>query len=388
MLPFPILNVYGNTLPLLGYDFGNNSGSLFALDKNTNKLYATSYNAQSAGFTAGTNTSGWKLTLSGVKRIFGSNNNSNNGNIVEMNDGRIMACGSKTPITGEVAAWYTNWEDITSIFTAAGLVGSDIKDISGYYNLKYTVITEDGRVFAMGKNNYSTVSSFGDGSTVDSFGILRQVTGFGAGEKVIKCSGNYYLTDANKLYGTGQNTNYQLGTGNTSSRATLLVMSFNIIDVYSGYQNCYAIDTSNRLFVCGTQYGVTYGNEFGTGGSSSSSSVMRYTVLTNINVPDVQYFSVCVGNMSTHYVNSSGILYSTGNNALAQLGNGTQVPIYTYTNIRSVSSDVVLLRCNVGSLLYSGGKLYYSGRNDCAMGGTTSTFTTTYTEIPNLPFTL
>lgn len=384
MLPFAIMNPYGNILPKKDIKIYSHANGFLVHNISNGDLYGTSVYGYYIGINNVGNIPTLTLTATNVKRVFGANNNSNNGHMYQSNDNKIYVSGIRTPITGEpstVSNTYQVWTDITNMFTTAGIIPDNIVDISGYYNLKWTVITNDGSVYCVGKNNNSSQSSFGNSTNVDSFNAFTKINNFPAGTQIVRNAGNYYLSSTGILYGTGTNANYQLGNNSTTSITGLLQIRTGVSDVYTGYQNCYAIDTNNSVYGCGTQFGQQYGNEFGSGGSTTSPSLVVNRTFQLMST-DCKYFSCCVGNMATHIIKSDNILYSTGNNALYQMGNGNNNPLFVYTSIINVSSDAQLVRSNVGSLLFTDGKLYYSGRNDNVIGPNLNTFSSTFTLSP------
>lgn len=235
----------------------------------------------------------------------------------------------------------------------------------------------DGRLYCGGNNNNSAPGngSFGNGTNTPNYTSLTPITVL---DGAVQAVGNYYLSSTGILYGTGNNTLYQLGNGSTTSTTSLQQLSTDVTFIESGYQVLYYMNAAGEVYSAGTQFGTQYGDETGQNGTSTATVLRNKTLIRS----GVQKLVTCVGNMACHVIDTSNSLYSTGNNTLAQLGVGDQTPRYVFTSVRALSSNAVYLRCNLGSLLYDGSKLYYCGRNDVAMGGSTSAYTTILTEIP------
>ena len=375
MIPFARVLTYGNRIDnSLELKIYSNSTSAFVLDLKTSNLYASTYVVNGAG--TGKIEPKFVLSATDVKKLWLEDNSSQIA-ILEKNDGSFWAVGSSYAITGIPANFYTVWTNISSLFSAVGLNGDNIAYMSSYYNLKINVVSTDGSLYCCGKNSTEVLSSFGDGTNTDYFNALRKINAISGVKKAV---GNYYLKTDGSVYATGINVNYQYGNGTTTGVPTLVQVQNNIQDINAGYQNLYTLDNNGVLRGNGRQFGAQYGNEFGTGGSSSTGAVVYPTPVQMAS--SVEKLYVCVGNMATHIMRGGNSLYSTGSNALGQLGLGNLLPTYSYTRSFDFNSEAQFVRVNLGSLLFYGNKLYYSGRDDIAMGGTGTEFITTFTEVP------
>lgn len=374
MLPFGRLVKYGNVVPpqIGRYKIYSSSASLFLLDTQTHKLYSSS----TLNYTSGTGNVEPKFVLSAtnVKRLLLSDNSCAMQIYEDMN-GRAAMCGTRTAYSGVANDNVLVWTDCTTWFTTVGLNVSDIQYMSGFYNLKLNVVMNNGDLWCSGKNNTSTTSSFGNNTNIDSFNKFTKITTI---SNVIKATGNIYLRADNTLWGCGINSYYQLGTGNQTSSISLILIASNVIDSNVGLQNTYYLTNNKELYGCGTQFGTTYGNEFGTGRQGTAVQYKTPTVLFT----DADGLAVCVGNMSTHVIQYNKV-FSSGNNALAQLSVGNRDNVYTYTqSFDNFQMDSSIVRTNVGTLILTAdNKLYYSGRNDVVMGGTSTQFTTVFSEV-------
>lgn len=378
MIPFARIMKYGNVLPGINdrYKIYGSAQASYLLDTQTNNLYSTSYDSASSG--TGKAEPKFVLTATNVKRLLLSDNSCSM-QIYEDINGRTFMCGVRTAFSGVSPDNVPLWVDCTSWFTNAGLSVSDIAYMSGWYNLKLNLVMKNGDLWCCGKNNTSTQSSFGNNTNVDSFNAFRKITGIST---IVKATGNVYLRADNTLWVCGMNSNYQLGNGTNTASASLQLLASNVTDCNVGYQNTYYITSDRILHGCGTQFGSQYGNEFGTGGSSSS-AVVRYTRPV-VMFANVDKLYVCVGNMATHPARyNSKTVYSTGGNALAQLGTGDRIPLYSYqASFNNFEEGSDLVRNNVGTLIMNkDGELYYSGRNDTVMGGTSTEYTLVFTKV-------
>ena len=122
-------------------------------------------------------------------------------------------------------------------------------------------LTNQGRVYGWGFNRNGELGNFGTEDvrvpTIITFGSIP------AEETIIRMVGNnqnsfFIFTDNNKLYVFGNNSNYQLGTGNNSTLANPSELSISglrtgetIADVSLTMYSTFAITTEGRLFSWG-----------------------------------------------------------------------------------------------------------------------------------------
>ncbi|VVZ33402.1 Uncharacterised protein [Escherichia coli] len=135
------------------------------------------------------------------------------------------------------------------------------------------------------------------------------------------------------------------------------------------------------MYACGKQYGAQYGNEFGTGGTSTSTDIQYKTpTLLSTGVYGVY---ACVANMASHIVKADEVLYASGSNGFGQLGVGNNNNQYSYTpSYTSFNTSCNLVRTPSGSLILTDtSKLYYSGASFVVMGGSAGQNVLNYTEV-------
>lgn len=116
-------------------------------------------------------------------------------------------------------------------------------------------------------------------------------------------------------FGSGSNTNNQLGITNTTIQASLISNSniTNIIQIASTLLFSIYINSSNKVFGVGA--GAT--GSFCTGGTFGFSRPTLLTAFQNDNVT-----SVSTGNLHTLYLLSNGDVYGCGSNNNGRLGLG------------------------------------------------------------------
>ncbi|MDI0694978.1 hypothetical protein NEP60_06865 [Escherichia coli] len=376
MLPFVRMIKYGNIAP---GDDGRfkiySSDSMYLHDTYTDKLYASS--ATNWGTGTGVSSSKFILSAENVKRVLLENNSSDCQLYEEKGTGKVFITGNTKAFTG-VTDRKTLWTECTTWITSGGINVSDIKYMSSFNDMKVNLITNDGTLYCCGANNNSNLSSFGDGTNINSFNTFKRVDTITSVKKAV---GNIYLKEDNTLWGCGFNYYYQLGTGNQTSITGVTMIASDVIDFDVSYQSTFFIKSDNNLYACGKQFGAQYGNEFGTGGTSSSTDI-QYKTPTLLS-PGVYSLYTCVGNMASHIVKGDEVLYASGSNSSGQLGVGNNINQYSYTpSYTSFNTSCNLVRTPSGSLILTDtSKLYYCGASIVVMGGIAGQNVLNYTEV-------
>ncbi|MED6699258.1 hypothetical protein VWH97_05960 [Escherichia coli O157] len=376
MLPFVRMLDYGNIAPnppdpSTRFKIYSGGSAMYFHDTYTKNLYASAAVSQGTG--TGVASSKFILSATNVKRVLLENNSSGCQLYEEDGTGKVFITGSPSAFSGS-GAYYNTWTDCTSWITSSGINVSDIKYMSSYSDLKVNLITTDGTLYCCGTNSTSTRSSFGNGTNTNSFNAFVKIEAISSVKKAV---GNIYLKEDNTLWGCGINTYYQLGTGNQTASTGVVRIQTNVIDVDVSYQSTFFIKDDNKLYACGTQYGVSYGNEFGTG-----TTLKQYTTPTLLN-SDVQNVHCCVGNMASHIRRFGTTIFATGVNTGGQLGVGNLTNQFYYTqSYANFNSSYSLVLNNIGSLILTDeGKLFYTGFSNLVMGGSSGQYTTRYTEV-------
>lgn len=387
MLPFSIMNVYGNIIPEKEYNIHSSGYALFIHDPSTNKLYSFgSQRGYDTGINDGVPNPTYalpRLAAENVKRVFSSSQRGGGGSMFfcyESTDNKIMACGSRQSILGQGRSdYFPGWTNITQYFNTAGIILSDIKDITCFYDKKLNVVMNDGTLYCSGKNNTTDQTSFGNGNNIDSFGAFTKINTI---TNVKKAIGNLYLTTSGNLYGTGINNSYQLGNNTTTSINTLSLLATGVEDIDSSYTTNYYLKNS-ELYGFGTTLGSQYGDEFGRNGSTAQTVLKIPTVIRT----DVDNFWVSVGNPSCHVQQSLDFtLYNTGINNQGQLSLNNLNPVYTFTQVQGYAiPNIKSVGSNGASLIMLDNNFYYCG-NAVVFGESPTTFKTVYTLMNNIPF--
>ncbi|MED6536197.1 hypothetical protein VWI13_01725 [Escherichia coli O157] len=376
MLPFVRLFDYGNEAPIppvpsTRYKIYSGGSAMYFHDTHTKKLYASSPVSHGTG--TGGSSSKFILSAVNVKRVLLENNSSDCQLYEEDGTGKVFITGNTKAFTG-VTDRKTLWTDCTTWITSSGINVSDIKYMSSYSDLKVNLITTDGTLYCCGLNNTSSRSSFGNGTNTNSYNTFVKIETISSVKKAV---GNIYLKEDNTLWGCGANSYYQLGKDNQTSPSGVVRVAPDVIDVDVSYQSTFFIKTNNKLYGCGTQYGTSYGNEFGTG-----TTLKQYKTATLLN-SDVQKVHCCVGNMASHILRFGTTIFATGVNNGGQLGVGNLTNQFYYTqSYANFNSSYSLVLNNIGTLILTDeGKLFYTGFSNLVMGGSSGQYTAQYTAV-------
>lgn len=144
---------------------------------------------------------------------------------------------------------------------------------------------------------------------------------------------NYILRSNGEFYVGGDNSNGQLGRGNTTALTRQMVLSRSDVRLFDHYNGTTAIvTTDNKILFCGAN--TVLGNN--TNQAQTTWMDLSTSRFSGINIADV--VKICCTN-SIYILLSNGNLYSTGYGLWGQLGNGSSSNINTAAP-RLVSSGV------------------------------------------------
>ncbi len=177
------------------------------------------------------------------------------------------------------------------------------KNLSVSAGEAHTLILDDGKLFAAGRNDYGQL---GDGTNINTNKFLLILSGV----KSISASGLYsaVLKNDDSLWMTGNNEGGQFGNGADfeATNVFLNVMS-NIKSIVCGGSHSFIISNDGSLFVAGD-------NQKGQLGIGINTSTNRFVyVMKNIS-------SVGCGFEFSMIISNDGTLWGAGNNNYGQLG--------------------------------------------------------------------
>ena len=252
------------------------------------------------------------------------------------NDGTLWSTGYNN--YGQLGLGDTNYR---TTFTQVTTNTNDVKSVyCGYYNT--FILKNDGTLWSCGNNQYGQL---GLGDTINRT-TFTQITTNTGDIKEIYC-GTYHtfiLENDGTLWGTGLNSEGELGLGNTNNRNTFTQITTNTNDiksVYCGWSHTIILKNDGTLWSTGD-------NSYGQLGLGDTNNRTTFTQVTT-NADDIK--QVCCGLNHTLILENDGTLWGTGYNADGQLGLGGGGNRYTFTQVTTnVTNDVKSLSNQYGDI--------------------------------------
>jgi alpha-tubulin suppressor-like RCC1 family protein len=180
------------------------------------------------------------------------------------------------------------------------------------------VLMTDGTIYGTGLNDSGQL---GTGNTTNRNTLTLMTNSTGKTPLSVACGQNYTLVlmSDGTIFGTGLNDSGQLGTGNTTNRTTLTQMTNNTgktpQSIYCGSLNTIVLMTD------GTIYGTGRNNEgqLGTGNTTTTNTL---TLMTNNTgkTPSAIY----TGDVHTIVLMSDNTVFGCGRNYFGELGLGNK----------------------------------------------------------------
>jgi alpha-tubulin suppressor-like RCC1 family protein len=233
-------------------------------------------------------------------------------------------------------------------------------------------VTTTGRVYAWGNGSSGQL---GNGSASNSSSpTLVNFTGLLSGETIQQVSGGAYhsisVTTSGRIYAWGYNGNGELGDGTTINQSSPKLISLTGLQggetvqmVVAGSYHSLALTTNNRIYTWGS-------NGYGQLGSGSSLNRITPTVIAFTGLQGGETIQqISAGNFHFLVLTSTGRLFTWGNNATFQLGNGSTFNLYSPTliEISGLQSGETLQYVGAGAYHSfagtSNGRLFVWGNN-------------------------
>lgn len=218
-----------------------------------------------------------------------------------------------------------------SIFTKLPWFTSDYKKITidGYGSLLF--LKNNGELWALGNNDFGQlgVGEYGTGRNV-----LTKISGLNGCPSDIKdCFSGYrnsfILTYSGELWGAGENWSGPLGLGDTSYRTVFTKVNGipdNIKQLeFTVYDNAIFLTEDNKLYGSGS-------GGFGTVGFGTTENKLFFTEI--INRPN-NIKKIYTGYYTSYLLTEADELYATGYNNFGELGLGHTDKVFSYTKINA-----------------------------------------------------
>ena len=283
------------------------------------------------------------------------------------NDGTLWGCGQNN--YGQLGLGDNNNRNIFTQVTT-----NDVKSV--YCGDSHTFILEnDGTLWGCGRNNEGQLG-LGDTTNRTTF---TEITTNANDIKSVYC-GWYHtimLKNDGTLWGTGYNSDGQLGLEGGGSRATFTQVITNVNNIKSVYctgGNTFILKNDGTLWGCGW-------NGYGSLGLGDTTKRGTFTQITT-NVDDIK--EIYCGFYHTFILKNDGTLWGCGWNANGQLGLGDDYNRTTFTQVTINADNIKQIYCGHGHtlILKNDGTLWGTGLNnegELGLGDTNSR--TTFTQI-------
>jgi alpha-tubulin suppressor-like RCC1 family protein len=267
--------------------------------------------------------------------------------------GRVVATGSPTKTNLGVISSLSN---IIQIF-AGGYHSSFLNSSKQVYNCGYNNYGQLGRNVATG-----SPTSF-------NLGLISTLS------DIIQIFGSYYhslfLNSSNQVYSCGRNLYGALGrvvADGSASSSNLGVISTlsNITKIFAGNDFSSFLNSSNQVYNCGQNMAGNLGRVVADG-SATSINLGLLSSLSNIT-------QISTGNNYSLFLNSSNQVYSCGQNWYGELGRVVADGSNTSSNLGLISTLSNITR--ISSIIYknllflnSSGQVYSCGQNSYSQLG-------------------
>ena len=217
-------------------------------------------------------------------------------------------------------------------------------------------ISADGKIWAMGRNNYGDV---GDGTTTS------RLTPVNTGVSIASVAAGphdftFLVRTDGSLYATGRNEAGQLGDGTTTNRVDWTRVNSSVAAVAPGGDATLTLKTDGTLWVHGW-------NQFGSlGNGSTTRRLSPVQLATSVT-------AIAAGVDHAAFVRADGSLWTMGNNSSGQLGDGTTTA--RTSAVKVVLSGVSRVSAGYGHTMFvkTDGTLWGMGNNSSGQLGDGST---------------
>ncbi len=297
--------------------------------------------------------------------------------VVLMRDYTIYATGNNSD--GELGD--TTTTDKTTLSIMRNNTGQvPVAIACGAYNTMILMLT--GNIYGVGYNGYGQL---GDGTTANKYVMTKMINNTGQTPDSIYCGSNHTIVFMNNgsIYGTGVNGGGQLGLGNTNNKTTLTSMT-----IPSG-KTPTLISCGGNHTIVKMDDGSVYGTGRNTNGQLGNGTIINKTTLTEMTIYSGKTTSsISCGFAYTMLTMTDGSIYGVGYNYDGQFGDGTIISKSTFSElINDTTKTPLFVTCgaNHTMICMTDYSIYGTGYNNAGqLGLGFSTDKTYFTSIPNI----
>ena len=279
-------------------------------------------------------------------------------------NGKVYGCGSNS--YGQQGSGDTT--NVTT-FTDRTPEGKTVTQVACSINATW-IITQDGKVYGCGSNSYGQQGS-GDTTNVTTF---TDRTPEGKTVTNVFSSGNtatWIITQDGKVYGCGQNTYGQQGSGTSGSGTNVTTFTDRTPEEKTVTQ---VASSENTTWIV-TQDGKVYGCGQGNNGQQGSGDTTNVTTFTDRTPEGKTVTQLACANSTTWIITQDGKVYGCGANNNGQQGSGGTNNVTTFTDRTPSGKTVTQVACNLYDTWFmtQDGKVYGSGQNTYGQQGSGNT---------------
>ena len=217
---------------------------------------------------------------------------------------------------------------------------------------------------------YNVDGQLGTGTTANSGTPVKVALPSGVSATAVAAGGDHSLAIGSdgKLYAWGSNIDGQLGRGNTTSSSTPIVVSMpagvTATAISAGMDHSVALGSDGNVYDWGF-------NGFGQLGINTTTNQLT-PVKASLPV-GVTATAVAAGQFMTEALGSNGLVYTWGDGAMGELGNGATGNEKTPVQVSTITSVTAIAAGGYHSLVITAGQLDSFGYNDLGQLGNGNT---------------
>ncbi|TGA09086.1 hypothetical protein E5F44_06660, partial [Clostridioides difficile] len=242
------------------------------------------------------------------------------------------------------------------------------------------IIKNDNTVWACGLNNYGQL---GLGDNFDKL-IFTKINIENIKNGISSGDSTFLLKNDGTLYSCGMNTSGQLGLGDTIDRKVFTKVNIELKNNFTEYANNYKIVLGDTSFILKND-NTLWGSGNNSNGQLGLGDTAGKRVFTRMNVENIK--DVVCGKMHVVVLKNDGTVWNSGNNSNGQLGLGDTTNRNVFTKVDIDNVKKVICGWNQTVILKNDNTVWSTGLNSngqLGLGDTTNRNVFTKVDIDNV----